>query len=470
MKFLFKILTKLLLVVLILGVIFVGVPLFLLHKKSAAPISDYTTANEAVFYQALDDDLRALMLDTNSDLIDLTVTEAFLNTVIQKELSKDNPKYLDETYKDTPDYRYMMMFSDQVGLKGVWTTLKDDLIKITVGADILLNGKTMYQTAISIDLKVVLNDGDTYLLQVKKIQVGKVALPIKQGVAITNFFVQKFQGKSLNELVVESLPFGAFDSTNLSFTVGEDELTDYLYTLDPSFAALLRIIYDEDLLMMDFTDQGFNLSLNLGIFRRLATDLDEVPFTKLEDQTEKDALMADIAARALISATAHPLNPYMDLTETDLNQILDYQLQDQVSFEFPLDFMLNGVKQEYMFKSTNLYIRMVGDQLSVHLKMTLEKVGFPGSFLMQFSLFTTVDIDASGNMVLTILNSHIGDIVLDTAMLKTMIDTFNPNLMVGQTLVIPKEKLNEMFAGAGITFNEGYVLNGALRLHFGIDS
>ena len=169
------------------------------------------------------------MLDTNSDLIDLTVTEAFLNTVIQKELSKDNPKYLDETYKDTPDYRYMMMFSDQVGLKGVWTTLKDDLIKITVGADILLNGKTMYQTAISIDLKVVLNDGDTYLLQVKKIQVGKVALPIKQGVAITNFFVQKFQGKSLNELVVESLPFGAFDSTNLSFTVGEDELTDYLY-------------------------------------------------------------------------------------------------------------------------------------------------------------------------------------------------------------------------------------------------
>ena len=464
-----KILKKLVLFLVVIIVLFVVIPLVLLSKKTQAPLADYQTSSETAFYQDLNADLEALMTDTESDYIDLTMSEQFLNRAIQKELSKDNPKFQNDLYSDELDYRYMMLFSDQVGLKGVWTALEDDLIKITVGVDVLVGGNVVYQSALFVNLKIVLNDNDTYLFQILKIQTGKVSLPIKTGADITSFFIERLQGKSLNELVTDSLPFGQLDTDELSFSVGEQELTDYLYTIDPTFAALLKVIYQENLLVMDFSDAGFDLSMNLGIFRRLVTDLDEIPFTRLEDDQDKADLMAGIASKAALNVITNPSDPTINLTEEELNQILDYQLKDAVAFEFPLEFMLNGIEQKYLFKSTNLYVRMIGDQLSVHLKMTLEKEDFVGSFIMQFNLVTTVAIDAKGDMVLTILSSNIGEVDLDNTILKMMVDTFDETLMQGSTLVIPKEKLNEMFQGSGLVFDQGYVEAGELVLHFGLE-
>lgn len=464
-----KILKKLVLFLVVIIVLFVVIPLVLLSKKTQAPLADYQTSSETAFYQDLNADLEALMTDTESDYIDLTISEQFLNRAIQKELSKDNPKFQNDLYSDELDYRYMMLFSDQVGLKGVWTALEDDLIKITVGVDVLIGGNVVYQSALFVNLKIVLNDNDTYLFQILKIQTGKVSLPLKTGADITSFFIERLQGKSLNELVRDSLPFGQLDTDELSFSVGEQELTDYLYAIDPTFAALLKVIYQENLLVMDFSDAGFDLSMNLGVFRRLVTDLDEIPFTRLEDDQDKADLMAGIASKAALNVITNPSDPTINLTEEELNQILDYQLKDAVAFEFPLEFMLNGVEQKYLFKSTNLYVRMIGDQLSVHLKMTLEKENFVGSFIMQFNLVTTVAIDANGDMVLTILSSNIGEVDLDNAILKMMVDTFDETLMQGSTLVIPKEKLNEMFQGSGLVFDEGYVEAGELVLHFGLE-
>jgi hypothetical protein len=464
-----KILKKLVLFLVVIIVLFVVIPLVLLSKKTQAPLADYQTSSETAFYQDLNADLEALMTDTESDYIDLTMSEQFLNRAIQKELSKDNPKFQNDLYSDELDYRYMMLFSDQVGLKGVWTALEDDLIKITVGVDVLIGGNVVYQSAVFVNLKIVLNDNDTYLFQILKIQTGKVSLPIKTGADITSFFIERLQGKSLNELVTDSLPFGQLDTDELSFSVGEQELTDYLYTIDPTFAALLKVIYQENLLVMDFSDAGFDLSMNLGIFRRLVTDLDEIPFTRLEDDQDKADLMAGIASKAALNVITNPSDPTINLTEEELNQILDYQLKDAVAFELPLEFMLNGIEQKYLFKSTNLYVRMIGDQLSVHLKMTLEKEDFVGSFIMQFNLVTTVAIDVNGDMVLTILSSNIGEVDLDNAILKMMVDTFDETLMQGSTLVIPKEKLNEMFQGSGLVFDQGYVEAGELVLHFGLE-
>ena len=464
-----KILKKLVLFLVVIIVLFVVIPLVLLSKKTQAPLADYQTSSETAFYQDLNADLEALMTDTESDYIDLTMSEQFLNRAIQKELSKDNPKFQNDLYSDELDYRYMMLFSDQVGLKGVWTALEDDLIKITVGVDVLVGGNVVYQSALFVNLKIVLNDNDTYLFQILKIQTGKVSLPIKTGADITSFFIERLQGKSLNELVTDSLPFGQLDTDELSFSVGEQELTDYLYTIDPTFAALLKVIYQENLLVMDFSDAGFDLSMNLGIFRRLVTDLDEIPFTRLEDDQDKADLMAGIASKAALNVITNPSDPTINLTEEELNQILDYQLKDAVAFEFPLEFMLNGIEQKYLFKSTNLYVRMIGDQLSVHLKMTLEKEDFVGSFIMQFNLVTTVAIDVNGDMVLTILSSNIGEVDLDNAILKMMVDTFDETLMQGSTLVVPKEKLNEMFQGSGLVFDQGYVEAGELVLHFGLE-
>ena len=79
-------------------------------------------------------------------------------------------------------------------------------------------------------------------------------------------------------------------------------------------------------------------------------------------------------------------------------------------------------------------------------------------------------MNANGDMILTIIDSNIGQIDLDQETLSGLIAVFDENLMVGNTFVIPKEKINEMFQGSGIVINNSYVINGELRLHFGLDT
>lgn len=470
MKFLFKLLFKILIVLLVLGLIFVVLPLALLYKKTTAPISQYVEASETSFYTELDSELSTLITDSEAESVTITLTEAYLNRVIQKALSKDNPKYLVSSFEGELAHDYMMVFGNVAGLKGVWTTLSDDQLKVTAGADFVVGGTVLYQTGFEIVFDIVLSENDAYFLKVAKIQMGSLKLPLKQAYQLTNFIVKTLTSQSLNDMVDEYLNFGDFDLENYSFTVGETELTDYLYDVDPTFAALLKIIYKEELLVLDISNNGFDVALNLGVFRRLPTDLDAPAFTKWESEADKALFMTNLATTAAVNVILNPLDPRMDLTEADVNAILDYTLGDKVQFDFPIKFKLNGNDVEYKFSSTNLFVRMQDDVLSIHLKMTLSKTGMAGTFDMQFNLTGNISMNPNGDMVLTILNSNIGSVVLDQETLSSLINVFDSNLMVGNTLVIPKEKINEMFQGSGLVIHNSVVVGGKLRLHFGLDN
>lgn len=469
MKFLYKLVLRITIVLLVLALIFIVLPLALLYKKTTAPIDQYVASSETAFYTELDSELSTLINDNNADSITLSVTETYLNRVIQKALSKDNPKYLNPSNEGEMAHDYMMVFGGSVGLKGLWTTISDDQIKITAGADFVMGGSVLYQTGFEIVFDIVLSENDEYYLKVDKIQMGSMRLPLKQSYQLTNFIVNQVTSKSLNELVADYMSFGDFDAEAFSFTVGETELTDFLYDIDPTFAALLKIIYKGSLLVMDISDTGFDIALDLGAFRRLNTDLDAPVFTKWENDLDKAAFMAALATQAATNAFLNPTDPRMDLTEADVNAILDYTLGEKVQFDFPIKFKLNGNDIEYKFSSTNLFVRMQGDVLSIHLKMSLTKVGMAGAFDMQFNLRGNISMNANGDMVLTILDSNIGEIDLDQATLASLIAIFDEDLMVGNTIVIPKEKINEMFQGSGIVINNSYVINGELRLHFGLE-
>ncbi|NLF49023.1 MAG: hypothetical protein GX582_05185, partial [Acholeplasmataceae bacterium] len=234
----------------------------------------------------------------------------------------------------------------------------------------------------------------------------------------------------------------------------------------PSFAALLKVVYKESLLIMDVSDEGFDIAIQIGAFRRLLTDLDKPDFTKWDNDLAKVAFMADLALRA----APYLLDPRIDLSEADVNAILDYTLADKIQFEFPIEFTLSGEEIVYSFTSTNLFVRMQDDFLSIHLRMTLTKAGMVGAFDMQFNLKSSVQMNASGDMVLTIIDANIGEVVLDNDILATLFAIFDDTLMVDNTIVIPKEKLNEMFEGSSLVFNDCEVIDDELRLYVGLDS
>lgn len=468
-----KILGKLLKTVIILGVIFgvlIGLPLALFHFKSEAPIEDYTDASESGFFTTLNTELETLITDENEQTVALTVSDAFINRMIQKQLSSGNPKYQVSEFEGQPEYDYMMVVGNIIGLKGAWTTLTDDSLTITVGADVLLGGKRFYQTGLEMAFDIVLSENDEYFLEVSRIQIGAMKLPKKAAFDFASSIVKTMTSKSLNDMIAEQLSFAEFNEEEISFTVNEAGLTDYLYGIEPSFAALLKIVYQESLLILDISNLGFDIQLTIGSFRRLPSDLDEPTFTKWESEADKAAFMVNFSADAAANALLHPTDPYIDLSEADVNSILDYTLSDKIKFEFPIEFMLNGVQVEYTFESTNLYVHLDNTVLSTHFRMTLSKVGMAGAFEMQFNLSTNVSMNDAGDMILTIIESNIGTVNLDQERLAMIFGVLDPTLMVGNTLVIPAEKVNEMFEGSGIVINNSYVTGSQLRLHYGLAS
>ncbi|MDY0317406.1 MAG: hypothetical protein RBQ64_02370 [Candidatus Izemoplasmatales bacterium] len=464
-----KRLIKTVVILLIIVFIIIGLPLILLSKKTTAPIDQYNTSSESALYSMLDEELSDLITDINDDTVFLTIDEAFINRTIQKELSKDNPKFLNSQYEGEMAYSYMMVFNN-FGVKGIWTELSDDQIKITAGADyVSSSGNVLYQTGIEMVFDIVLSENEEYYLKISDIKIGKINIGVNTAYKLANFIVDKITDQSLNDLIAQNLAFGAFNEEDLSFTVGEEELTNYLYEEDPTFAALLKVVYEQELLILDISDEGFDVSLNVGIFRRLSTDLDEPDFDKWENDMDKAAFMASLAAQAATNAFLNPTDPRIDLDEVDVNQILDYYLQEKVKFELPIKFTLDGDEIEFVFSSTNLFVTMVDDKLSIHLLMTLSKTGMTGTFDMQFNLSSTVSMNSNGDMVLSIIEANLGEVELTNDMLATLFGIFDPNLMVDDTLIVKKETLNSMFEGSGIVFDDSYVINGELRLHFGLD-
>jgi|GEM_PF-1892866 len=182
----------------------------------------------------------------------------------------------------------------------------------------------------------------------------------------------------------ETVFFQSLDD-ELSFTVGETELTDYLYDVKPTLAALLKVVYKESLLTMDISDDGFDIQLRLGALRRLLTDPDEPVFTRWESEADKAVFMTDLGLQAVQGVINHPLDPYIELSEADLNSILDYTLDEDVQFDVPFVIPLLGDEIEYSFASTNLFVRLNDDELSIHLLMSLTREDLAGSFDMQFN-------------------------------------------------------------------------------------
>ena len=446
----------------------IGLPLILFHMRTTAPLDDYNATTENSFYQGLDDNLTSLIVDTNQDTLSLRVTDSFINRVVQKQLSSGNPKFQTAGHEGEPAYNYMMLFQNFVGVKGVWTTLTNDQLTITAGADVLLSGKPIYQTGFKMVFNVVLSENNQYFLQIDKIQIGSMRLPKKQAYDFASWIVEKFTNKSLNDMIDEQLSFGTFNETDLSLVVGETGLTEYFYAIDPTLAALLKIVYKESLLVLDVSDAGFDIVLNVGEFRRLVSDLDQPAFTPWTSDADKVAFMTNFAEQAAINAVLNPSDPYIDLTESDVNAILDYTLGDGVKFSLPINFTLDDQPIEYTFASTNLFLRMTDDVLSAHLGMSLTKTGMAGSFDMQFNLTSNVSMNATGDMVLTVIDSNLGTIAIDNETLASLIATFDTTLMVGNTLVVPEAKVNEMFQGSGIVIEDTYVLNGKLRVHYGL--
>ncbi|MDD2575074.1 MAG: hypothetical protein PHD47_01245, partial [Acholeplasmataceae bacterium] len=245
MKLVFKIIG------LIVG-IFIALIIFLavmFYKDFKMPVEQYTQSEE-YFQKQLDDEIQLMMINDTKENIEVTLTEVFINQFMMRELSKDNPKFQDDAFKDEPEYEYMYLSATsgmRAGIKGVSTDILEDRIDLVVSVHALADSTRLYKTGVYLSLDVILDENDEYVFKVRKINIGKLGLPVKTGLNIANYITSKINGKSINDMANEALPFGVFDSKTVSFTATEQTVLDYATSQDAGYGALLEIIYTRNL-------------------------------------------------------------------------------------------------------------------------------------------------------------------------------------------------------------------------------
>ncbi|MDD4183810.1 MAG: hypothetical protein PHI01_00135, partial [Candidatus Izemoplasmatales bacterium] len=185
----------------------IGVPMYLLHMKTEAPIDQYVESSETAFYTSFNHELESLITDSEKDTIFLRIDEAFINRMIQNMLSEDNPKYLSQEHIHEFAYDQMMVFGSFAGLKGVWTKLSDDQLIVTAGADLSFSKNLVYQSGLEIVFDIVLSENEEYYLKVAEISVGRMTPTLRRAFGLANSIVNLLTKNSLNDLIAEYLPF-----------------------------------------------------------------------------------------------------------------------------------------------------------------------------------------------------------------------------------------------------------------------
>lgn len=447
--------------------ILVSIPLIMFSKNYKVPTIQYSET-ETYYMKHVDNEFMALVEDETKEFMHTTLSEVYINQFIKNELFKDNTKYMDETYKGELEYKYMYIGSSgamKAAIKGIFSDIKEDQIDIILSVDMLAGKTKLYQTGVLLRVDIQ-NEEGTYVLRVNRVVFGRTRLPLKNGLSMTNYIVKKLNGKTLDEVINGSLPLGLFTSKDATLTIKEDDVVDYVQQSHTSYATLVELIYNNDLLQIDVIDDGINLGLGIGKLRRLSTDPNKPIFTPITSPAEQAAFMMDLNTRLAAGIISNPANPYVDLNEVEANQILDYALKDDVKFEqeFPVKISPTETVM-YKMESSNLFLTMAGNVLKLHLEFTISRESVVKTFNIQLNMNSTIAMDGE-DIVITMLDANVSTINLSHEEVMAIVDLYNPGMFVDGKLVITKQQLNEMFHGAEMVINDVEVINGQLRLYY----
>lgn len=448
-------------------IILIATPLIMFSKNYKVPVEQYST-EEAYFMKHFDDEYLALVNDTSKETINVDLTEIYINQFIKREITKDNHKYMNETYKGELEYKYMYVSggSFKAGIKGLYTIIKEDQIDIILSVD-LLSGKTrLYQTGVLIKVDIELNEEGTYILKVVKINLGRTKLSLKKGLGFASYLTDKINGKKLDEVINDSLPFGYYNKENYSLEIKESDIIAYAKEKHEGLDVFLKLIYDNDLIALDVNENKINLKIEANKLRKPSTAPSKPNFTPLTTPREQVAFVTGLNTRLLAGFISNPTNPSVDLNEIEANQVLNYSLKDKVEFskEFPIK-LSETEKVNYYIESSNLFLKMQNNELSIYVEFVIRREGEVKTFDIQLRMNSTIAM-VDEDILITMIDGTISNINLTSEDLIELVKVYSEGMVRDGKIVITKEQLNEMFNGAEMVIKNVSVVNGKLRIYY----
>lgn len=456
MRILFKILFILLgIIIVIPALIFV-----LLIDTSKPPVKVYEENKDFEIMEIFGGALDHMLANAEENDLELNLTEDQLNTFIYQQLRNLNPNYLID---NEPENAYFMK-EDYGGLVGIWSTLKKDSVTFKIRADLLTPFKI--SSSISLKFKFTLNapnDNKYMTLQMESAKIGKFTLPRN----LVNWVAEK-AGLDLKEQVedvlnINGVQIGEFSVDTWNVKVDKFKLAEALLGDNQDtaiFITLVKVLTVNNLIDIDFAKDNITAKFNSTKLYLDESVQQLTPDLLLHDEDEKNLMLSNKKVDLLLSAFVSDTDTLsVNLTEMDMNRILDYYFYGLGNLDQDIDIM--GEAYELLVSSP--WVDIKDGKIKLNIQIQLSNVLDP---TQKFVTVFVIDIEAnqSGSDVTFELGGlAVGkDVTLSKEDTQGILDILEASDFVDENMMVINEFLTkfstENMTAKGSTIKDGYIL------------
>lgn len=465
MKKFFKIIFGFISGIIILAIILVVAAFIFLRDNTQAPADEFHDNQNIKLVEELSNSFDDYFSGkTNS--VSTTITQGNLNGIVYKKLLSKNPNYLQGTNTELEDYKYLI-HQKEFGIRGIWFELEDNQIIITLGFDSLTGIKFPTTARLYLEIDLEAAPENEIVILIKKVKLGKISISMGR-------FVNKILDKSGLDLTdtIESFlknshgdSYGNFIQEDLKIVIYKDKLVDMLSD-DPDalnvYKALFELSNKNDLLSLSLKKTGLNIGLNLNKMKD-DTPIYQVPEAeRITTNEQLNQILVNKSLDLVLSAHAKETKSfYIQLTEDEVNKIIDYYMKDQVMASKTTEF---GNKKLVMEVLTPVMIVEENEMFfAIKMKMYFETTPSE-SFETIFKMKATPTV-RDNDLVFALGNLIAGETSLTVEELDSILVLLgNSDILNNGELVIPD--FANQFSTDNLIFSKMTVESGFIKMDF----
>ncbi len=465
MKKLFKLIFGLIAGVIILAIVIVVATFVLLRDNTQAPADEFHANQNIVLVDELANSFDDYFSGQTTS-INASITQGNFNGIIYKKILEKNPNYLQGTDTASNDYKYIS-HQNEFGIRGIWVELADKQIIITLGIDSLLGFRFPSAARLYLGLDLEAAPENEIVVSIEKIKLGKIG--ISKGGLFTRLLKKSGVDVSneINEFFKDSNgeSFGYFNQDELEISIYKDKLLGMLSD-DSSALNVFKALFDlsekNELLSLSLKKTGLEIDLDLNKMKD-NDSLYQVPEAeRITTEEQLNQMLANKSLDLVLSAHAKQAdNFYIQLTENEVNKIIDYYMKDQVMGAKTIEL---GSKMLVMETLTPVMV-VLNNKLFFAIKLKMYFEDTPGEAFETILKMEATPTVNNNDLVFVLGDLSAGETSLSAQDLDGILALLgNSDILSDGELVIPD--FANQFSTDQLVFSQMTVSSGYIKMDF----
>ncbi|MGA0351248.1 MAG: hypothetical protein ACO3MF_00675 [Acholeplasmataceae bacterium] len=454
-KWLFKNLILPLLILLAIPVTLIA----LIYKPMDNPLASLEETEQISVLTRIDASVEAFLADETGELpVTISMSEDEINALLLSVLQDQNSEYLNSA---------SYVFEEQLfGYAGSWVELEDDVLSVISKADIFIplgEDSFTYQTALTLSFSIDINL-DTITLEFESLKLGNLGLLWIYNIA--NSAMEAIADVNIENTINDLFEgYGTFDSENLSVVIDVKDLLLTLVGADEATSELFEqamvFIASAELVDVGPVEDAFELNVHLEKLRLEEPIESFDPALIPAGATEFQAIFSELFDPYVImgsiiesSLNTDTVLPYVDLSETRLNQIVGYVLSSSI-----VDGMLYKLDVSGYHIHIDVPVIQMNDAMSIIVPIQVENEGQ----MFDTAIIISVSPELSGSDLLFQFTSiQLGTIVIDETLIESGLAFVSSDFIDGNSIKI--KSIDTLFGVEGVSLETVRVVGDALRV------